>query len=545
MSNGIDFVIGGKDQAKPAMSSVEKSLERLEKKTGDVGKSTNQLAMLTGTLAAAWVAAQAAIAALGGIEKINAAYDFQTAAVKRLTSALKVRGDSSGAMSKSLQAEAADIQRLTGVGDELTLGYMQQAASMGFATDRIDDAAKASIGLAEVTGKDVNASMADLKAALEGNFDAFYQLNPQIMFMRTNQEKMAAVLAIANQGLATAAENTTTVAGSGQRASGALGDLMEVIGAIIAPVRVLINAGLQQLAESLQAVLAPAAAYATSIMERIGPIMDWVKEKVVQGVNIIIGAWTFFETILLNLGSVWEMAAATAELWMIKIVESVMHAITVEIPAYAAWFGENFVNLMRDAVMLAYTVVSNHVLKIVDTFRALWDFIASGGTTDVLGRLGEISGRSYLEGFQSSLTALPQIAERQLTQREKDLAAKIGDIGSRLGKEFSDKMEERIVGLGSTVADELNTGTAGLNLQGRASVITQGVGATEGRLLTRGAGSSVPNLMQQLIREVQQIKQDMKKDKPKILVQLDDNAMDALRGVEENTSNTMIMEAIA
>jgi hypothetical protein len=29
MSNGIDFVIGGRDQAKPAMSSVEKSLTRL------------------------------------------------------------------------------------------------------------------------------------------------------------------------------------------------------------------------------------------------------------------------------------------------------------------------------------------------------------------------------------------------------------------------------------------------------------------------------------------------------------------------------------
>jgi hypothetical protein len=60
--------------------------------------------------------------------------------------------------------------------------------------------------------------------------------------------------------------------------------------------------------------------------------------------------------------------------------------------------------------MLAYTVVSNHVTKIVDAFTALWEFIASGGTSDVLGQLGEISGRSYLAGFESSLTALPDIA---------------------------------------------------------------------------------------------------------------------------------------
>lgn len=544
MSNGIDFVIGGKDKAKPAMSSVEKSLERLEQKTDSVAHSTRRLASMTGALAAVWATAKAAMAALGGLDKINAAYDLQTANVKKLNDALKARG-AEGA-SQSMQRYAADLQKLTGIGDETTIALMAQATAMGFAADKADEAATAAVGLSDVTGKSLEASLGDLKSALEGNFDAFVGLNPQIMYMRSNQEKLAAVMAIAQQGLDTQSKNMLTVEGSGKRASGAIGDLMEVIGNIIAPVRVLINAGLQQLAESFQSVLAPAAAYAQSVLEHIGPIVDWVKEKVVQAVNLMIRAWTFFEVVLTNLGSVWEMAAATAELWMIKIVESVMHAITVEIPAYAAWFGENFVNLMRDAVMMAYTAVSNHVSKIIDTFRALWDFIASGGTSDVLGQLGEISGRSYLEGFQSSLTALPEIAGRQLTQREKDLADKIGAIGGRLGKEFADKIKDRLIGVGSDVSEEMKAASAGLgNLRGQTAVMTQGVSVTESRLLTRGPGSSLPNIMQQLLREVQQIKQDMKREKPKILVKLDDDAMDALRGVEDNTSNTLQMQAIA
>jgi hypothetical protein len=281
-----------------------------------------------------------------------------------------------------------------------------------------------------------------------------------------------------------------------------MGTLMETFGAIIAPIRVLISAGLQQLAETLTGMMAPAAEYATSVLENIGPIMDYVKEKVVQGINVVIGAFTFLEVILTNLGTVWDLVLAYAEKTMLGIVGAVMHALTEVIPAYAMWFGENFVNLIRDGLMLAFTVVTNHIAKIVDAFQALWDFIASGGQTDVLGELGNIAGRSYLEGFQSSLTALPEIAARQLSQREQDLADKVGKIGAKLGNEFSDKMEERMVGVGSTISDEMSAATSNINLKGKGAVMTQGIPATEGRLLTRGPGTRIPELMQQILNEL-------------------------------------------
>jgi hypothetical protein len=306
MANGIDFVIGGKDQAKPAMQSVSQSLGKISNQAEATKSSTDKLAKVTGVLAAAYVAVKGAMAALGGLNAVNAAYDKQTASVKQLTSALKARGDA--AQSASLQKLAGDLQKLTGVGDEVSIGLMQQAATMGFATDRIDDAAKAAIGLADVTGNTLEGSLGDLKSALEGNFSAFEQLNPQIRYMRSNQEKLAAVMAIAQQGLAAQADNFGTVAGSSGRATGAIGDLMEMIGAIIAPVRVLINNGLLQLAESLQSVLAPAAEYAQGVLQNIGPIIEYVREKVVAAVNVMIGAFTFFEVILTNLGDVWEMA---------------------------------------------------------------------------------------------------------------------------------------------------------------------------------------------------------------------------------------------
>jgi len=543
--NSVDFVIGAKNQAKPAFDDAAKSLQRIEKKAEDTKKSTDRLAMVTGTLAVAYAAVKTALAALGGLDKINQAYQVQTTAVKNLTSAMKVRGGAAQENSAQLQQVAAELQKLTGVGDEVTIGLMQQAAAMGFATDRIDDAAKAAIGLSDVTGKSLETSLSDMKDALQGNFEAFNGLNPQIRFMRTNQEKLAAVMAIAQQGIEQQSQNMNTVAGSSLRANGAFGDLLESIGALIAPIRVLINAGVQQLSESLIGVLSPAVEWATALLENIGPTIEWVKEKVVAAVNIIIGAFTFFETILTNLGDVWNMAVAIAEMSMIAISESVMHTLTVTIPAYAMWFGENLINLMKDAFNGVITIIQNAGKIIGDSVLSIFEFIASGGEGGVSGlmqKLGQAASQGLLDGFESSLTALPDIAERQLTQREQDLADKIGGIGARLGQEFSDKMEERIVGLGGTVQGELNSVAGKINLKANAAVMTQGVGATEGRLLTRGPGTRIPDQLQQIIGLLQKPPEPKP---PRILVENATKQTRALETMLQNPGMVIQMEGIA
>ena len=541
-TNGIDFVIGGKDKAAPAMTSVEKSLQRLEQKTESVAAATKRLAAVGGVLAAAYGLVKTALAALGGLDKINAAYDAQTAAVKRLNAALAIRGQQ--AASAAMQQTAKDLEKLTGVSDQATLALMQTAQSMGFATDKADDAAKAAIGLAEATGKTAEQSLSDMKAALEGNFDAFVGLNPQIMYMRTNQEKMAAVIAIANQGLAQQSKDMGTVSGSGRRADSSIGSLMESFGKIIAPIRVLINAGIQQLATALDKLLVPVVQYATSVLENIGPVMDYVKEKVTQAINVMIGAFTFFEVILTNLSSVWEIVKAAAELAMITVSVAVMHTLTKTIPAYAMWFGENFINLIKDAFNGVIAVITNAGRIIGEMVYQIFEFIASGGSGGIDGLmsgLGQSASISLLDGFKSQLTSLPEIAARQLTQREKDLADKIGAVGGRLGQEFSDKMSERMLGVGSALGDEVKNATAGINLQGRPAVMMQGIPATEGRLLTRGPGTRIPDIMQQILQELRK-----KPDKePKILVRLDDDQNRLLQAVAANTQNKLQLEAIA
>jgi hypothetical protein len=279
-------------------------------------------------------------------------------------------------------------------------------------------------------------------------------------------------------------------------------------------------------------------------LENIGPMMDYVKEKIVQGINIAVGAFTFFETVLTNLDSVWEMAVAYAEMSMIALKENVMHVLTVAIPAYAAWFAENFVNLIKDAFNGVIAVITNAGKIIGDMVYEIFAFIASGGEGGIEGlmdSLGRSASRSLLDGFESSLTSLPDIAARQLTQREKDLAEKIGAIGGRLGEEFSDKMRERMLGVGDDLSGEISAATSNINLKGRQSVMTGGSTATEGRLLTRGPGTRLPEIMQQILQELRK----KPNKEPRILVRLDDDQNRALQAVAANTANTLQMEAIA
>jgi hypothetical protein len=154
--------------------------------------------------------------------------------------------------------------------------------------------------------------------------------------------------------------------------------------------------------------------------------------------------------------------------------------------------------------------------------------------------LGESASRSLLDGFESSLTSLPDIAARQITQRERDLADKIGAVGGRLGQEFSDKMRERMLGVGDELSGELNAATKNISLQGRGAVITQGIAATEGRLLTRGPGTRLPDMVQQILEELRK----KPNKEPRILVRLDDDQNRALQAVAANTANTLQMEAI-
>lgn len=407
-SNNIDFVIGAKDQAKPALSSVEKSLDRLVQKTAALGQATLNLSSLAGGLAAAYGLLKASMGIVGVIDNINAAYDE-------------------------------------------------------------------------------------------------------------------------------AAGNTGVVAEMNDRASSAINRLMVAVGTILAPMRALVSAGLEALSNALSTVLTPAVESAKAALENIGPLMDYVRDKVVAGVNAAIGAFTFFEVVLTNLDSVWTIVVAQAELYMIQMAEAIGHTLTVVIPAYAEWFADNFVNIFKDAFNAVVAIVTNAGKILGEAIYQIFAFIASGGDGGIEGlmsNLGHAASMSLLDGFESSLTALPDIAERAITDREKDLTATIGTIGGNLGDEFNRKMEERMIGasksLGDQIIQDIEAKTAEATQTTKKASGGQSLQASESRLITRGSASDPMDKTNRILAAIE--KQDA--ENAKIYAQ----QLEASRAIAANTA---------
>src|SRR5690606_33005084 len=141
----IEYIIGAKDHATAPINKVDGALAKLERSTKQVADASQKslakveisfasLAKGAGVVAVAAAAVQALRSAvsssLGSIGSANAAFDTQTEAVKGLEDSLRrsfdamgaAVGESVDAMSASLQRAASDLQSLTGVGDEVTLG---------------------------------------------------------------------------------------------------------------------------------------------------------------------------------------------------------------------------------------------------------------------------------------------------------------------------------------------------------------------------------------------------------------------------------------
>lgn len=98
-----------------------------------------------------------------------AAANAQVAAETRLESALRARGFATEGVVARLGAYNTALSQLTGYEDDALLGIQSQLTALGVSTDMLEGATKATIGLSEVTGKDLQASATTIARVLDGN----------------------------------------------------------------------------------------------------------------------------------------------------------------------------------------------------------------------------------------------------------------------------------------------------------------------------------------------------------------------------------------
>lgn len=350
MADDIKIGINAKGAA-----SAAAGMRKVGKSARGLGKDLKVMATGAKAVQSAFAPLLAVFAAVKSIQGISnlisdstEAYNTQAQAVIGATDAQK--------------AFASELQNSLGVGDEATLAIMQQAKALGIRNDQLEEATKAAIGISEATGVGMNEALKKVNRALQGNADAFSESIPGIRDMATEQEKLDAINALVTRGLEKQSQKMQGLQGIQTRASNSWGDMLEVLGQILAPMRAIVSQGIAVFAETMQHVLAPAADFAAARLKMLPAILEGVKTAVVSAVTAI-------EVVYTNLPQIFEMVWTKVKLTWVQFSETAKHIFTVVVPQYISWFSENWRALMFDAATAVGIITTNAMSRMGELFE--------------------------------------------------------------------------------------------------------------------------------------------------------------------------------
>lgn len=463
MAENIDITIRARDQATQTIQQVADNVQTL----------TNRI-----TVAGGLVAGGAAL--IGIFKTLQAVSSSTSQAYIEQERAARGLSDAQRAFSQSLQQSLA-------IADEQTNALQRQAMMLGVAEDSMESVTKAAIGLSQATGQSLQSSLFRVNEAINGNANALQTYLPALRQAETETEKLAIISEAASRGLELELQKANEAEGAINRRKAATQDLTAAIGGLLAP------------SVEFQNALAALATTATSVIQDMAAAFSGggqFMSRVIDGmVTTIVGGFAVAEVAVTKLGDVFLLIQDTIELSVRSWAGIVQHALTEQIPAYAIWFAENFTSIIRDAAVGVITIIQNMGQNLGEAVFAIFDFIRGGMQGGMAGlgeRLGDALFVGILDGFEAQTAALPEIAARQITDREQFLAERMARTGGRLGDAFADSFNNRmdqVRGLMDSFTADFDLDTT-LNLGDVAGQIAaasnRSLQAVESRLLTRG-----------------------------------------------------------
>lgn len=153
---------------------------------------------------------------------------------RKLMSAANLRGKFTKQNFEELQRLNAETQQATGIGDEYQLQLQAQLALMGVSNDELVRATRATIGLSEATGADLNASMRIVARTLAGNTQSLKRYGIQA---ENSNQAMDMLL----QNFEIAKDRSKTLSGQVKILDANFGDFKEVLGRNFAESQTLID----------------------------------------------------------------------------------------------------------------------------------------------------------------------------------------------------------------------------------------------------------------------------------------------------------------
>jgi hypothetical protein len=160
-----------------------------------------------------------------------------------------------------------------------------------------------------------------------------------------------------------------------------------------------------------------------NVSENTGGVMQWLQDT-------IIGVFSAISFAINNWQLMLQIAFKSAQVAVVTFVNQTVHFFGTVLPAWLAWFRDNWRDVFTDILNMTATIAGN----IWTNLKNLWDGIV---------RLFKGEGFSFewtplTEGFQSAIKELPKIAEREMGPLEKSLKDELDSLSGELGKKWED-----------------------------------------------------------------------------------------------------------
>jgi len=173
----------------------------------------------------------------------------------------------------------------------------------------------------------------------------------------------------------------------------------------------------------------------------VGPVLAWLQDA-------IIGAFSAISFAVSNWRALLEYTFVGAIYNVVKFANQVQYFFTEVIPATLRWFAGNWRDIFQTIWNGVKTFAANIWTNLKNLVIAIKDFATGKGWN--------FRWTGLLEGFESTIKELPQIAARQIGPLEAELASHLDD----LGKQLSDKWQKHDTEFRAAVAGKLEAQTA-------------------------------------------------------------------------------------
>jgi len=195
-----------------------------------------------------------------------------------------------------------------------------------------------------------------------------------------------------------------------------LGGLATVLSFVLSPLGLVIAAVV-----ALGAVLASTTDLGGKAVEWLGKAFGWFKNAAVTAISAVVFA-------VKNWRQVLEYAAVAGVLNIVRFASQVKHFFVEVIPSTLKWFWQNWRDIFTTMWNFTETVVTN----IGRNLKALWDAIVGLAQ----GKGWHFEWTPLLEGFESAIKEMPNIAARQIGPLETELQSRVDALGEQLAKDW-------------------------------------------------------------------------------------------------------------